>query len=291
MVQLTAFIQSLKHLSAAVLCVSFSFKADNMYLTAIPYYAKLLKPLFDAHKVFVALTHVNTNTYETEQENQTWDNLLQAKLAGVNDILKRNNCPTIDIGLPFNTVYPPSLMNRLFKGQTVNNELLMVSLESRRMLLNFVNSSRVPMTNMKFLLPPDVNNKRLAAKNIWERKIEQTNNSVEIENSSRGHALKAKDEIIKQINEKFGKLNSLVESRKNLSGYLRTNPVFISGNEFINFTGAEAELTVRSPVPPFSISVQSHNVIYNRKDEPDDGEEKNNTVVFCVRRKTFSFYS
>lgn len=82
MVHLTAFIHVLKHLSAVVVCVPFNFKNDLSYSKTIPYYAKLLRPLFDARQAFLALTQVDANSYEDFLEQKRWSKVLEAKLEG-----------------------------------------------------------------------------------------------------------------------------------------------------------------------------------------------------------------
>lgn len=284
MVHLTAFLNVIKHLSAVVLCVPFNFKNDLSYSKTIPYYARLLRPLFDARQAFLALTNVNSESYELFIEEKSWASMLEGKLEGVNSILTGASCPTIDVALPFNTIYPKSTLNRLFQGKDVQNLLLYASIESRRMLLNFVAFNRVPLTNLSLPLPPAVEDGRRSALAACRARIEGANETVRIESDKRFKQLKEQDELITQINQNWAQLMNHQNQIKILGADIRTEPKFISGNDLFHINPPEHLVRVTSPIPPFGAGIQSHGCTYAERENVGQNER-----VFSVRRNFFTF--
>lgn len=239
---LANFLRRLETLHLVVLVIPFSYKNDLSYSASLPYYFSLLSPLFNARQVMIAFTQVDDGLYQQQVEDEMWGDLMEAKRAGVNSILESYNCPSIDISLPFNTVYPrtrlAATLEKIESGAGSYPPTIMGrSLLSRDNLFRLVAFLQpVSIKDMLFPLPPSAEVRKEQVLRQTKEMKKQIQETVAIEDAARGKTLQ-----ILQIHQssKYGIESSLRvkkdEKKKKENPRIRSNPAWRYGDDMFHF--------------------------------------------------------
>lgn len=230
-----------------VLVYRFRTRVDAAVGPALRYYRDLFAPLFRQQNVMLVLTHVSSDDYELYMEKNTWDEHVQTHLNQCNELLQLNepqwNCPIVRCYF-VNSKWSSNKIQKLLKGIAAGAEfeptdLLYRSYLMREQIIDYISqASEVFLDTHLIPLPPNLENERVNALNVIDRRMSELFKAVRVEDEARSKKLQEVQQLHTDVTKLQEYIDISTEKVNMLSAILRTPSKYCSGDDWIRFFSA-----------------------------------------------------
>lgn len=237
-------LKEIGDISAVILCLSWSTRADVNFTATVEYYRRLLAPVFLSRNIILICTKMSNDTYV--------DYVAAQKLEGIIEDRRKVTSKTLNIEVDIcelvDSVIPSSKREKVMKtwdemrgktgkGKSAKDKpektkpsIWISSLLTRERLFRVVYAfSDVDIRAHKFPLPPTLETHRKAKLGMLTELSNELVKAVEVENKARGAVLEQVKNLEAALQQKADKLAMIHQNLQLFKGVQKTESIYKHG--------------------------------------------------------------